>query len=76
MNGLKYKEILKNNLLQYSNSFMPEEWIFQHENNPKHTLKVVKDWLASYRIQLSHRTLTQLKIYGKSLDIELRAQIT
>ena len=51
MNGPKYKEILKNNLLPYSNSFMAEEWIFQHDNDPKHTSKVVKDWLASNRIE-------------------------
>jgi transposase len=52
MNGPKYKEILRHNLLPYSNSFMPEEWIFQHDNDPKHTSKVVKDWLASNRIQV------------------------
>jgi hypothetical protein len=52
MNGPKYKEILKNNLLPYPNSFMPEEWIFQHENDPKRRSKVVKDWLESNRIQV------------------------
>ena len=52
MNDPKYKEMLKNNLLPYSNSFMPEEWKFQHDNDPKHTSKVVEVWLASNRIQV------------------------
>ena len=52
MNCLKYKEILENNLLPYSDNFILEEWIFQHDNDPNHTLKVVKDWLASNRIQV------------------------
>ena len=42
MNDPKYKVILKNNLFPYSNSILP----------PKHMSKVMKDWLASNRIQV------------------------
>ena len=52
MNGPKYKKILKNHLLPYSNSFLPEEWMLQHDNYPKHTSKVVKDWQAPNIIQV------------------------
>lgn len=45
MNGIMYREILQNNLLQYATAKFGSSWIFQHDNDPKHTSAVVKKWL-------------------------------
>lgn len=52
INGLKYIEILKANLIPYIQETKSDGWIFQHDNDPKHTIKVVKQWLESSRIQV------------------------
>lgn len=41
MDSVMYRDILKKNLLQYAERRMPENWVFQHDNDPKHTSKLV-----------------------------------
>lgn len=50
MNGSMYREILQNNLLPYARKVMPKDWIFQHDNDPKHTSNQQKSWLVTKKI--------------------------
>lgn len=52
MDAEKYKEIL---LRAFNTDFMdnlPIKWIFQHDNDPKHTSRVVKKWLEDNNIRV------------------------
>ena len=43
-----YREILANNLLPSVRALkMGRGWVFQHDNNPKHTARVTKECRAS-----------------------------
>ncbi len=44
--GPMYREILANNLLPSVRALkMSRGWVFQHDNDPKHTARVTKEWL-------------------------------
>ncbi|CAJ0936636.1 unnamed protein product, partial [Ranitomeya imitator] len=45
MNGAMYREILSANLLSARALKMKRGWVFQHENDPKHTARATKEWL-------------------------------
>jgi len=46
MNGAMYCEILSQNLLPSVRALkMKRGWIFQHDNDPKHTARATKEWL-------------------------------
>ncbi|KAK3534933.1 hypothetical protein QTP70_002015 [Hemibagrus guttatus] len=46
MNGAMYREILSKNLLPSARALkMKRGWVFQHDNDPKHTARATKDWL-------------------------------
>ncbi len=46
MDGAMYREILANNLLPLGRSLkMGRGWVFQHDNDPKHTARATKEWL-------------------------------
>ncbi|CAI9571785.1 unnamed protein product, partial [Staurois parvus] len=45
-NGAIYCEILSNNLLLSVRALkMGHSWVFQHDNDPKHTARITKEWL-------------------------------
>ncbi|KAK3528860.1 hypothetical protein QTP70_011740 [Hemibagrus guttatus] len=46
MNGAMYREILSKNLLPSARALkMKRGWVFQHDNDPKHTAWATKEWL-------------------------------
>ncbi len=46
MNGAMYREILSENLLPSARALkMKRCWVFQHDNDPKHTARATKEWL-------------------------------
>ncbi|KAK3554809.1 hypothetical protein QTP70_033843 [Hemibagrus guttatus] len=46
MNGAMYREILSKNLLPSARALkMKRGWVFQHDNDPKHTTRAMKEWL-------------------------------
>ncbi|CAJ0947644.1 unnamed protein product [Ranitomeya imitator] len=46
MNGAMYREILSANLLPSARALkMKRGWVFQHDNDPKHTARAIKEWL-------------------------------
>ncbi len=46
MNGAMYREILSENLLPSARALkMKCGWVFQHDNDPKHTARATKEWL-------------------------------
>lgn len=51
MNGEGYRAVLEHRMLPHAEWNMPLRWVFQHDNNPKHTSKVAKEWLTNNRIQ-------------------------
>ncbi|CAJ0950476.1 unnamed protein product [Ranitomeya imitator] len=46
MNGAMYREILSANLLPSARALkMKRGWVFQYDNDPKHTARATKEWL-------------------------------
>ncbi|CAF1463496.1 unnamed protein product [Didymodactylos carnosus] len=53
MDRFYYKEILEKNLLASSNKLrLGKKLVFQHDNDPKHTAGIVKDWLKEKGIEI------------------------
>ena len=50
--GELYRDILQKNLLQSAKKLnMAKDWWFQHDNDPKHTARIVTNWLDQKRTQ-------------------------
>ncbi|KAI4873434.1 hypothetical protein NFI96_007171 [Prochilodus magdalenae] len=53
MDGAMYRTILRDNLLPSARDLkMGRGWVFQHDNDPKHTAKATKDWLKKNHIKV------------------------
>ena len=50
MRAQEYKDILENAMLPYGRSNMGRGWIFQQDDDPKLTSKLVKVWFGSSRV--------------------------
>ena len=51
MTALSYKDILETVMLPYASENMPLIWSLQQDNDPKHTSKLVKNWLTDIKIR-------------------------
>ena len=53
MNGAMYRDILGENLLLSVRALkMGRGWVFQHDNDLKHTAKATKEWLKKKHIKV------------------------
>lgn len=52
MDKFVYRDILRNNLETYTDEVMPIKFVFQHDNDPKHTSKLVKEWLEQQKVNV------------------------
>uniref|UniRef100_A0A8C7LNS2 Transposase Tc1-like domain-containing protein n=1 Tax=Oncorhynchus mykiss TaxID=8022 RepID=A0A8C7LNS2_ONCMY len=53
MDGTMYREILTNNLLPSVKALkMGHGWVFQHDNDPKHTARANKEWLRKKHLKV------------------------
>uniref|UniRef100_A0A8C8JEE0 Cholesterol transporter ABCA5 n=1 Tax=Oncorhynchus tshawytscha TaxID=74940 RepID=A0A8C8JEE0_ONCTS len=58
MNGAMYREILSEILLPSARALkMKRGWVFQHDNDPKHTARATKEWLRKKQILIFHYNL-------------------
>ena len=55
MTGESHREILENNLLKSVEKLgMSHDWIFQHDNNPKHRAAIIANWLNRNGVERLH----------------------
>ncbi|KAK2578395.1 hypothetical protein KPH14_011600 [Odynerus spinipes] len=52
MDRFVYREILQNHMLTFANEQMPIEWLFQHDNDPKHSSKLIKNFVTEENINV------------------------
>uniref|UniRef100_A0A8R1IAZ1 Uncharacterized protein n=1 Tax=Caenorhabditis japonica TaxID=281687 RepID=A0A8R1IAZ1_CAEJA len=55
MESYMYKDILEKEMLTFGRSQMGRGWLFQQDNDPKHSSHFVKDWFAHHREALGRR---------------------
>lgn len=52
MDQLVYKNILEEHMSPYALDHMPTNFTFMHDNDPKHTSRLVKNWLMVNRVNV------------------------
>ncbi|CAK9801639.1 Transposable element Tcb1 transposase [Anthophora quadrimaculata] len=52
MDRFVYRDILQNHMLPFANEKMLSGWSFQHDNDPKHSSKLVKTFLAEQNVNV------------------------
>jgi hypothetical protein len=52
MDRFQYRDILQQQMLPHSQQKLAQNWIFQHDNDPKHTSKLVKEWFSENGIRV------------------------
>jgi len=65
MDGAMYRKILANNLLPSVRALKIDHgWVFQHDNDPKHTARATKEWLRKKHLKVLERS----ELNRKSLE--------
>lgn len=52
MTGIGYRSILNDGMYPYAEENMPFIWIFQHDNDPKPSSRVVTEWLQCNEVRI------------------------
>lgn len=52
MTGAMYKDIMETIMLPYAEEEMPLVWVYQQDNDPKHTSALVKNWFKDNNIEV------------------------
>lgn len=52
MDQFQYKNILEETMLPYAEDVLPVIWTFQHDNDPKHTARTVKEFLTAQSVSV------------------------
>ena len=52
MDRYQYHSILKDTMLPFAEANLPVTWKFMHDNDPKHTDKVIKDFLEQEQVDV------------------------
>lgn len=52
MDQRMYAEILNEVMLPYAEENMPLKWVYQQDNDPKHTSKLVKEWFRVNKVDV------------------------
>lgn len=52
MNATVYRDILENHMLPDAQQRLAEDWIFQQDNDPKHTSKLIQNWLNDKKLNV------------------------
>ncbi|CAF1531494.1 unnamed protein product, partial [Rotaria magnacalcarata] len=68
MDRFMYREILEKNLMEAANKLgLSNDFIFQHDNDPKHRAVFVNDWLKKKHIQiLFYFTMSNLSLHDEN----------
>lgn len=52
MDGAVYRDIVSDKMLPHARAKMPRGWVFQQDNDPKHTSKVAKIFFETKKIRV------------------------